>query len=262
MLRMGTVAAIAVVALTGASNAHARGSNEPSTVAKQLLITSATVDRDHETVTLRGMNFGTSRPLVYGEATLLTVLSATDEELIVSFPASSLNGTYLFTVVGGNSTNNRAVFYVTTSAPEVVAGPEGPMGPAGPAGLDGQQGETGPQGPQGPAGPQGLQGFQGPQGPSGVNGVSAYEQVLEDSGMIALANTSLTSLDAACSDGKAPVGGGFELVTPNALRLNVTMSGPYDEDGISGWRATFRNGSGSPLSSVNVRVRVICAAVQ
>jgi len=170
-----TIAAVAAAVLL-ASSAQAQAREDGK--AKQLLVTSATVDRDGNTVTLKGMNFGTRKPQVYAETYPLHVLSATDDELVVAFPASSLDGTYLFSVIRGNSSLERAAFYVTTSAPQIIAGPEGPMGPQGPAGPQGEKGETGAQGPKGDAGPQGLKGdtgetgAQGPQGPKGETGAT------------------------------------------------------------------------------------------
>jgi hypothetical protein len=322
VIRIRTIAAVAAVTLLAAVAAHAQsGTNDSGKSAKsQLVITSAQVDRSQDTVILRGQHFGSRKPLVYCETYEMSVLSATEDELLVSFPASALNGTYLFTVIRGSSSLDRDAFYVTTSAPEIVEGKEGPMGPQGPAGAQGPQGEPGPQGPQGlqgpkgdagaqgpkgdtgaagpqgpkgepgaagaqgpqgPEGPQGSAGLQGAQGPqgaqgatgpmgpmgpqgvpgqAGTNGVSGYERVLADSGLFSLSNTSSYTLDAACPAGKAQVSGGYEMVTSNAQRLNVTTSAPYDND-VSGWRVTFRNGSGTLLSSVNVRVHVICVAL-
>ena len=163
-IRIRTFATIAMLALAMASPALAQSN-------KQVIITSATVDRANETVTFKGYNFGGRKSYVFCEATQMSVLSATDDELVVSFPASSLNGTFLFTVVRGNAANDRDVFYVTTGATgEGKEGPQGPQGAAGPAGSQGPQGEAGPQGPQGVAGPQGPQGPQGETGAQGARG--------------------------------------------------------------------------------------------
>jgi Collagen triple helix repeat (20 copies) len=304
--------AIATALLLTASAAHAQGGS------KQLVITSASADRTSNTVTFKGRNFGGRKATVFCEATEMSVLSATDEELVASFPASSLNGTFLFTVLKGNSRNDRDVFYVTTSAgtsssggqgpqgvpgpvgpigPQGPQGPQGAIGPQGPAGPDGAQGPAGAQGPQGergatgtqgpegpkgdtgatgaagPAGPQGPEGPQGPQGDygppgpqgtqgePGVNGVSGFQRVLEDSGLVTLTNGSTLTMSAACPDLKAQLSGGYELVTADAQKLIVVMSAPYDEDS-SGWRVVFKNTTGNLLTSVNVRVQAVCAAVQ
>ena len=163
-----TVTALAAVVMLAGSMGQAQASDDK---AKQLLVTSATVDRDANTVTLKGLNFcAGKRPSVYAETYPLHVLSATDGEIVVAFPASSLDGTYLFSVIRGNSSLERAAFYVTTSAPRIIAGPEGPMGPQGPAGPAGPAGATGPQGPKGDQGLQGLKGDVGPQGLKGDTG--------------------------------------------------------------------------------------------
>jgi hypothetical protein len=180
-----TIAAVAAAVLL-ASSAQAQAREDGK--AKQLLVTSATVDRDGNTVTLKGMNFGTKKPQVYAETYPLHVLSATDDELVVAFPASSLDGTYLFSVIRGNSSLERAAFYVTTSAPRIIAGPEGPMGPQGPAGPTGENGETGAQGPKGDVGPQGPKGdtgdtgAQGPPGLKGETGATGPQGLKGDTG--------------------------------------------------------------------------------
>ena len=165
------VAAVAVVLCTSVPQAQASDDK-----TKQLLVTSATVNRDANTVTLKGLNFcAGKRPTVYAETYPLHVLSATDQEIVVAFPASSLDGTYLFSVIRGASSLERAAFYVTTTAPQIIAGPEGPMGPQGPAGPAGEKGETGLQGPKGDAGPQGPKGDAGPQGPKGDTGATGAQ---------------------------------------------------------------------------------------
>ena len=149
---------------------------------KQVVITKAIVDRASETVTLKGMHFGRSTPFVYCETSRMTVLSSSDDEIVVAFPASTVaDGTYLFTVIRGEAPYDRAPFYVAASAqggngkegPMGPMGPQGPAGVAGPAGAQGEPGAVGPQGPAGiagPAGPVGPQGLQGPAGPAGPAG--------------------------------------------------------------------------------------------
>ena len=113
-IRIRTFAVVTALLLT-ASAAYAQGGS------KQLVITSASADRASNTVTFKGRNFGGRKAVVFCEATEMRVLSATDEELVASFPASSLNGTFLFTVLKGNSSNDRDVFYVTTSPGSTTA---------------------------------------------------------------------------------------------------------------------------------------------
>lgn len=137
------------------------------------LVLSAAVNRNDETVTLKGLKFGKTAPAVFCETYPLTVLSATDTELVVYFPAAVPDGTYLFTVARGNGQGQRGVFYVTTQAAKEVTGPAGPAGPqgeVGPAGPPGAQGETGAVGPQGATGAAGPQGLKGDQGLTGATG--------------------------------------------------------------------------------------------
>jgi hypothetical protein len=283
--------AVGTALLLTASAASAQGG------PKQLVITSAAADRASNTVTFKGRNFGGRKAAVFCETTEMRVLSGTDEELVASFPASSLNGTFLFTVLKGNSANERDVFYVTTSAGAATTGPQGPQGvpgPVGPVGPQGPQGATGPQGPagpagaqgpqgpkgdtgaagaagpagpQGPEGPQGAPGDYGPEGPQGaqgepgVNGVSGFQRAVEDSGMVTVPNGSTLEMSAPCPEMKAQLSGGYELVSTSAHRLTVIFSAPYD-DATSGWRVIFKNATGGALMQVNVRVHAVCAAVQ
>jgi len=175
MIRTRNLAAIGVAMLLASSAAFAQSSSSSS---KQLIVTSALVDRANDTVTFKGSGFGAKKPAVFCELTQMTVLSATDEELLVAFPASVLDGTFLFTVARGNSANERAAFFVTTSRPQVLqgkegpAGPQGAAGPAGPQGPQGDKGDTGAQGAQGPQGAQGAKGETGAQGPKGDTGAT------------------------------------------------------------------------------------------
>jgi collagen triple helix repeat protein len=180
-IRKGTFAAVAALLLS-ASAAYAQGGS------KQLVITSAAVDRASDTVTFKGANFGGKKPVVYCESTQMTVVRSNDQELVVSFPASALSGTFLFTVVKGTASTDRDVFYVTansSAASEGKTGPQGPQGvpgPMGPMGPQGPQGATGPQGPAGPAGPQGATGPQGPAGPQGPEGPQGAQGLKGDRG--------------------------------------------------------------------------------
>jgi hypothetical protein len=153
----------------GSDRSPARDNGKP----RQVLITSASVDRANDRVVLRGQNFGNSAPMVYCEIYPLVVLDASDDEVVAWFPGAVPQGTYLFTVVRGrgNSELERNVFYVTV--PPVNPpnnGGSGPQGPAGPAGATGPAGPAGPAGPVGPAGPAGATGPAGPVGPAGPAG--------------------------------------------------------------------------------------------
>ncbi len=141
-----------------------------SSSKKQLVIYNTTVDRVNETLTIRGQSFGTAAPQVLCETYEMTVMSASETELVVYMPAAVPDGTYLLTVAKGPSVNDRANFNFavqTASAKEVVVGPPGPQGPQGEAGPQGLQGPTGAQGP---VGAQGLQGATGVKGDTGADG--------------------------------------------------------------------------------------------
>jgi hypothetical protein len=104
-------------------------------------------------------------------------------------------------------------------------------------------------------------GLQGPQGVAGVNGVSGYERAIGDTGALQLAGSVSSYVIAVCPAGKKAIGGGHEFASISAQQLNVTMSAPY-ENGSSGWRVVFRNGSVNPLSNVQVKAHAICISAQ
>lgn len=185
----GVVTAIvftAVVTPYASDNSDKKGSDKSpgreNGKPRQVVITSGSVDRANDRVVLRGQNFGDSAPMVYCETYPLTVLDASDTELVAWFPGAVPQGTYLFTVVRGrgNSELERNVFFVSvppvqaagsgTPGPQGPAGPAGATGPAGPAGATGPAGPAGPVGPAGPSGPTGPAGPVGPVGPAGPKG--------------------------------------------------------------------------------------------
>ena len=113
---------------------------------KQVVVLSAFVDGEQQTVTLRGLHFGKKTPTVFCETEKMKVLRWSDTEVVVRFPRTVKDGTYLFTVARGNSENERGEFHVAkvsaaSGGGETEPGVEGPPGPAG---------------PQGPAGPPGT----------------------------------------------------------------------------------------------------------
>lgn len=165
---------IAFAVTAQAQDASQKKSNKVT--ASQLVILSAASDRAHETLTIRGKGFGRHAPQVMVEEFSMTVMSATDTEIVAYLPAAVPDGTYLLTVNKGPSQAERDVFNFAVQSAKVVegpmgpAGPEGPMGPAGPAGPMGPAGATGPAGPVGPQGETGATGAVGPQGPAGPQG--------------------------------------------------------------------------------------------
>lgn len=273
---------------------------QQSGASHQLVVLSAMLDREQEILVLEGRNFGGPyAPTVVCGVEQLTVLSATDTHLVVLFPRSIPDGTHLFTVFRGTSTTDRDRFYVTAQTPVVregPAGPPGPPGPAGPAGPAGETGATGPAGPSGPAGPAGPAGATGPMGPAGpagsagpmgpagptgpagpmgpigpagpagpagADGVSGYEVVRADSEpfSLAMANPPVL-LQVACSAGKSPVGGGFEMLNETTFGLSVVSSAPYDDGaGEAGWHVVIKNRFSPAITGARVRVFAVCAQV-
>jgi hypothetical protein len=79
-------------------------------------------------------------------------------------------------------------------------------------------------------------------------------------------NTTLMTATVACSDGKRPVGGGFEPLQGGptdpqpgfgggSVFLIPVLSAPT----VNGWTVTLRNSSGSSRSNAQFRVWAICA---
>ena len=146
---------------------------------QQLVVLSTTVDRVNQTLTIQGLSFGSPAPQVWCETNLMTVISATDTELVVFLPAAVPDGTHLLSVIRGTSQTDRGYFNMNIGTPgRGPAGPEGPAGPKGDTGAIGPKGDTGvagpvgPQGEVGPAGPAGPTGGVGPQGEVGPAGAT------------------------------------------------------------------------------------------
>jgi hypothetical protein len=121
------------------------------------VVNRGTVNYQTNQVTLNGSGFEPTKvaPTVVLNKTTLSVVSASDTQIVAKLPASVAPGAYGITVkvTGGAST----VFDMTYGA----TGPQGPAGPAGakgPQGATGQAGLTGATGPRGPKGPAGAPG--------------------------------------------------------------------------------------------------------
>jgi hypothetical protein len=77
---------------------------------------------------------------------------------------------------------------------------------------------------------------------------------------VSVANNIVVSSSVSCTDGKLPLGGGFEptvlSTTNNVLLLTPVSSGPSG----TGWSVSFRNNTGMSRSNVQFRVWAVCAA--
>jgi hypothetical protein len=132
-------------------------------VASGPVVNSGTINYQSNQVTLLGSGFEPTKvaPAVVFSNTTLSVVSASNNQIVAKLPGSVAAGTFSVTVTanGGAST----VFDITYGS----EGPQGLAGPAGPQGLKGSNGIAGPTGPAGPSGPTGPTGPTGPQGPKG-----------------------------------------------------------------------------------------------
>lgn len=238
---------------------------------QQLIILSAVADRPNERLTIRGMNLGVSAPSVLAEEQPMTVLSATETEIVVMLPSAIPDGTYRLTVARGKGAVERDTFHVAIHSPsQGPAGPAGatgapgPAGPQGQAGLDGVAGPQGPAGPAGAIGPMGPMGPQGPAGPAGIGGTGAgltgVEVVFSLNPNPPTTIQSFNSLVgyATCPTGKRAIGGGFESLG-GATQMVSIGSFPFSE---TTWRVQVRNMLSTSLANSQVRVYVICAPAE
>ena len=195
MTRLQHIAILAVLALASplasAREGYAQANrgrdveNDRDDRRENVVILSASYDRNAETLTLVGDHFGRA-PRVWLGVESLRVIAASSEIIHAFLPSDIEPASYVLTVNRGRGDNATATFIVAIVGPgdgqPGPTGPEGPqgeIGPTGPTGAQGPQGEIGPVGPTGPQGPQGesgapgstgLQGSPGPQGEPGPTG--------------------------------------------------------------------------------------------
>ncbi len=114
------IAAVLTLGATTALQAQKKGTGAlelAPTQDKQLVIYSATTNRVSETITIRGVNFDGGTPQVQLQDFLLTVLSATPQEIVVYLPSAVGDGSYLMVVSKGTRSLDRDVFNVTCYQP-------------------------------------------------------------------------------------------------------------------------------------------------
>jgi hypothetical protein len=107
-------------------------------------------------------------------------------------------------------------------------------------------------------------GLPGAPGTNGTDGVSGYEyKQLLTVPFTAVKGNVLGPIQVACSAGKSPLGGGFELVNVQSAALSVLRSTPVNDSTLVGWRVIVRNVfHDDPIANAQVRVHVVCATVQ
>jgi hypothetical protein len=291
------VAVTLAIALGGAALADAQVADSSSKRLPQLVILNTTVNRANETLTIHGNGFGTRPPLVWCEVDPLTVISATDDDVVVYLPAAMKDATYLLTMLRPTSPETGLGFFVFTvqsvkEGPRGADGAPGPRGEAGaagapgaagargPAGLpgadgaQGARGDAGATGPQGAAGAQGLQGPQGlagatgpqgepgVQGPMGLQGPAGPQSAAGTTGYLvvnASASVYINGLQTTTQEAVCPAG-------------KVAVGGGFDVSGTGlplqalasfpvasdTWQVKIRLGQ-TPAASFDVHTYVICA---
>ncbi len=175
----------------------------PQRQSLPVVISSAVVDYQANTVTITGYNFGTETPIVTWDSAMVSVVSVSaqaadgGQTLMAALPVPQPPaGTYAVRVVrtmnngmADPSPQGGDVLNVTIGAagPQGIQGLQGPQGPPGvkgDTGLTGATGATGPQGPQGPQGPLGPAGLKGDTGATGATGAQGAQGVQGPTGPV------------------------------------------------------------------------------
>jgi hypothetical protein len=155
-------------------------------------------------------------------------------------------------VINGCSQKNEGMLRVIDSATQACRDSEIPIA----------WNQTGPQGPVGPQGPTGPQGPQGQKGDPGANGVSGWERKTAFL-FVGHGPNEFYFVDAKCSSGKKPLGGGYQLKTgeqggagdlEREASDEVLATVPLDD----GWRISVQQDEDEDFTVV---AWVICANV-
>jgi hypothetical protein len=208
-----------------------------------------------DTMTITGINFGSTVGEVNLNAIPQTVTLWTPSQIVVKVFGAPDPGTYL---LGVNRPGNAGkpfedVADVTLGA----AGPQGlpgPQGPTGPTGSQGPQGAAGPQGPIGLTG-QGTPGPAGPQGPQGVPGISDPDVVHTTSLDVSIPYNMIREQYADCPSGRKRLGGGC---SSNGSPL-PDLIGNFPI-GPSSWACRWFNKQPAP-ATFDPKAYVICGTV-
>jgi hypothetical protein len=78
---------------------------------RALVIYSVTPDRVSNSMTIRGVNFGSTPEHVFLETSMMPVLSWSPTEIVASLPAEVPDGSYLVTVAKGHRASDQDVFH-------------------------------------------------------------------------------------------------------------------------------------------------------
>jgi hypothetical protein len=201
------------------------------------VVNRGTVNYQTNQVTLNGSGFEPTKvaPTVVLSKTTLSVVSASDTQIVAKLPASVAPGAYGITVkvTGGAST----VFDMTYGA-------TGPQGPAGPAGAKGPQGATGQAGLTGAAGPQ------GPKGPAGApGGVLSFSANSQPNSLKLPLNNDFATVNAIfLPNAGTYVIGGQQAFFNNDPKVQAYVSCSL----VTSFPSLFELADGAPRSTVTV----------
>ncbi len=202
-----------VLVLMGANIAKAQDA-PPTTSSPKILAAVASTTQ----ITITGQHFGSARPTVTLDGTLLILTSYSNTQVIADLPSNQAPGSFLLALktAGGLTT-----YFDTTIGAVGAQGPPGPQGPQG------------PEGPQGPQGPQGEQGQQGPPG-QGLNTQWSLQ-------LYAVPPNSEGQFGWGCNSGGVVIGGacGSAEGEPNQYYVVVNSSAPTGD--LSAWQCEVNN---------------------
>ena len=227
---------------------------------KQLVVLSAALNRSAETLTLKGQNFGSTAPAVYCESMPMTVISATDSQLVVLFPGSDAGRVRTWSPWPRATASRIAECSTCTHRP--LATGAGQRRRRSARGLRVRPVRPDPRGPRAqraPAGPKGDTGFSRSAG-SGRTGRAVRrervrEQLRVDSPFNALPSATLPGPGrdvqrvAVCRSAAATT------LMGSGQQLTVVASEPVGGE-PAGWRVIVRNSTSSMLGNAQVVVYV------
>lgn len=207
-----------------------------STTAASPVVDEGTINYGTSQLMLSGSGFEPSKgsPTVAFNASQLTVVSASDTQIVATLPANLVPGT--FKVVVMTKSGEKAKFDMTYGA----------VGPQGPAGLQGSTGATGSAGPTGPTGATGPQGLPGPTLLPTLYGAAFAGGVNPGSG-----NTATDIADLTLPPGAYLL----HAVVTGALGTSDTLDcSLYDDANVSGTGTALASGQVIRTDATNVPV--------
>jgi hypothetical protein len=199
-----------VLVLMGATIARTQDAPPTTSSPKILAAVASTTE-----ITITGQHFGSARPTVTLDGTVLTLTSYSNTQVIADLASNQAPGSFLLAL---KTAGGLTAYFDTT------------------IGAVGAQGPPGPQGPEGPQGPQGPQGEQGQQGPPG-QGLNPQWSLQ----FYVVPPNSEAQAVWGCNSGGVLIGGacGSSEGEPNQFYIVVNSSAPTGD--LSAWQCEVDN---------------------